>query len=175
MPASGSVSASQRISAEAAEIVVASSDWRSLSSILVISSRKSAFSSELEGSSFGLAVTFGASDFLASFLLACSAPCWIASLTFFRDSLACSGVITRYSTQRLAISCKVSSSLDISGIGCCATGRNRSWEVWPTACAWEASSPGTVITRVDPLITTSEPETPIPLTRCSRMSRACLS
>ena len=53
------------------------------------------------------------------------------------------------------------------------TGRMNSRAVWPNERACEELSPGTVMTMLLPSITTSEPDTPRPLTRVSMMPCAC--
>ncbi len=50
------------------------------------------------------------------------------------------------------------------------TGRMYRRAVWPSERACALSSPGTVMTRLSPSTTTSEPETPRPLTRVSMIS-----
>ncbi len=62
-----------------------------------------------------------------------------------------------------------------TGIGCPITGRMNSRAVWPRLRASLPSVPGTVMTRLSPSITTSEPDTPRPLTRALMICSAWFS
>ena len=59
-----------------------------------------------------------------------------------------------------------------TGIGWPITGRTNNRAVWPRLRASLPSLPGTVMTRLSPSITTSDPETPRPLTRELMICRA---
>ena len=176
LPAMGSNSWPHCKRLAAAICIVGSSDCRSARSISVIFWRRSAASIEFFASPGAFAETFGASTLFASSGTGLPCASTAVLMVLARSSsevLACSGVITPSSTHRLAISSVTFISAAVSGMPGCSTGRNSSCEVCPKARAWEVSSPGTVITRVLPSAITLAPVTPMPLTRFSRIVRAC--
>ena len=170
-PCSGSTASrlSQVISAAAANCVVGSSDWRVANSTSRTFVRSSAASIEFAGFAGAVASSFGASP---SDLDSSSGTGWsgfcslkasiarfcVSFMSLYRPStrlVASSFDRTPTETQSSAVFLTTSPKAASSGpcVGC-STGRKNSCEVCPRERASWESSPGTVMTRVSPSVTT---------------------